>query len=85
MTDDLVLLHTFRDAISAGAAQGELLAAGIHSLLVTEDHTGGIAPATAEVALAVHRRDAELAATVLSLGQSRKPGETDSASESGRT
>lgn len=84
MAEDLVLIHTFSDAIAAGAAQGELLAAGIHSLLVSEDRTGGVAPASAEVALAVHRRDAELAATVLSLGETRRD-QTDSASETDRT
>lgn len=83
MTEDLVLIHTFSDPVAAGAAQGELLAAGVHCLLVSENPVAGLMQGGGGVALAVHRRDAELAATVLSLGARR--GDTGSAGGSDRT
>ena len=85
MSEDLVLIHTYSDAGAAVAAQGELLAAGIHSILVSETPTGSTGSIATGVSLAVHRRDAELAATVLSLGASHGEDEAGSAGDSDRT
>ena len=85
MSDELVLLQTYLSPVSAGAAQEELLAAGIHSILVSENPTATTGPVAAGVALAVHRRDAELAATVLALGAARDADEAGPPEDVDRT
>jgi hypothetical protein len=66
MTESLVVIRTFEDLLSADEAQLELLNAGIHSLLLTEQNPQ-VAPAADSdgFALAVHRRDAEVANALL--------------------
>jgi hypothetical protein len=67
MSESLVVIRTFEDLLSADEAQLELLNAGIYSLLMSEQSAPVFPPgAGAEgVALAVHRRDAEVANALL--------------------
>jgi hypothetical protein len=66
MTESLVVIRTFEDLLSADEAQLELLNAGIHSLLLTEQNPQlALAAERDGVALAVHRRDAEVANALL--------------------
>jgi hypothetical protein len=71
MTEDLVLIRTYQSDNEAAEAQAELLAAGIHSLLVTEDGPIPAPQLPQAIGLAVHRRDAEIASAVL--GSNPKP------------
>jgi len=66
MSESLVVIRTYGDLPSADDAQLELLNAGIYSLLFSDEsehlaQRGG----TKEIALAVHRRDADVASAVL--------------------
>lgn len=66
MSESLVVIRTFGDLLRADEAQIELLNAGIYSLLLSEDSTEIESSANTEaIALAVHRRDAEVANAVL--------------------
>jgi hypothetical protein len=65
MSEHLVLIQTYGDLMEADDAQAELYAAGIYSLLVSDDQPPPGAPFQYTVALAVHRRDAEIAARLL--------------------
>ncbi|CAN5817771.1 hypothetical protein BH23GEM6_BH23GEM6_08420 [soil metagenome] len=64
MTESLVVIRTFRTVGDADGAQAELLTAGIHALVYTEDVRS---PDTSgeHVVLAVHSRDAQIAELVL--------------------
>jgi hypothetical protein len=64
--ESLVVIRTFHDLLHADEAQVELLSAGIHSLVFEESSAGlpGVHDAR-RVALAVHRRDADVATAVL--------------------
>lgn len=67
MSESLVLIRTFGNLGAADQAQIELLNAGIYSLIFTDDGQrpqGGI-PMPQAIALAVHRRDADIAEAVL--------------------
>ena len=61
--DSLVIIRTFGSFLDADEAQIELLSAGIYSLLVSDEPTPQ--PQEDAIALAVHRRDAEVANAVL--------------------
>lgn len=63
MGEAMVLVRTFRSETEAVAAQEELRASGIQSLLFSED-AGGESGA-GEVYLAVHQRDQTIAEAVL--------------------
>ena len=64
--DSLIVIRTFGNFLEADEAQIELLSAGIYSLLVSDEADPPPARATADaIALAVHRRDAEVANAVL--------------------
>jgi len=65
MSESLVVIRTFEDLLSADEAQLELLNAGIYSLLMSEQSAPVFPPGTEGVALAVHRRDAEVANALL--------------------
>lgn len=67
MSESLVVIRTFGDLMDADDAQVELLSAGIHSLLLTDDSVGLDSQSAAShgIALAVHRRDVHLAEAVL--------------------
>jgi hypothetical protein len=66
MSESLVVIRTFGDLLRADEAQIELLNAGIYSLLLSDDAAGVPEGSAAEaIALAVHRRDAEVADAVL--------------------
>ena len=65
MSDHLVLIRTYGNLLEADDAQAELYAAGIYSLLVSNDEPPPESPFQYTVALAVHRRDAEIAARLL--------------------
>ncbi|MQA90644.1 MAG: hypothetical protein GEU90_10475 [Gemmatimonas sp.] len=66
MSESLVVIRTFADLLRADEAQIELLNAGIYSLLLSEDGSQlPLGPAAEAIALAVHRRDAEVAEAVL--------------------
>lgn len=67
MSESLVVIRTFQNLLQADEAQIELLNAGIYSLVMSDDDTAAMAAAIAAdaVALAVHRRDAEIASAVL--------------------
>jgi hypothetical protein len=65
MSDHLVLMQTYGDLLQADDAQAELYAAGIYSLLVSDGEPGPGSPFQFTVALAVHRRDEEIAARLL--------------------
>ena len=67
MSESLVVIRTFGTLLQADEAQIELLSVGIHSLLFSDENAqvgSSIAPAD-PVALAVHRRDADVAHAVL--------------------
>ena len=67
MAEELVVIRTFADEFAADAAQAELQAAGIHSLLFSDD-VPTMHPNVAfnrGIGLAVHRRDVKLAEAVL--------------------
>jgi hypothetical protein len=66
MSESLVVIRTFGTVLEADEAQVELLAAGVYSLLYSEE--GGAQPARRPdpaVVLAVHKRDAQIAEAVL--------------------
>jgi len=66
MSESLVVIRTFDDLLRADEAQIELLNAGIYSLLLSDDTPSMEQGLDAEaIALAVHRRDAEVAEAVL--------------------
>lgn len=71
MSEDLVVIRVYHSELDAGVAQAELKAAGIHSLLYAESgptQAGPGTPSTQQstgVGLAVHKRDAEVAAALL--------------------
>jgi len=67
MSESLVVIRTFDDLPAADDAQVDLLSAGIYSLIFTDENVSlapGLPPGHG-IALAVHRRDANLAETVL--------------------
>jgi hypothetical protein len=67
MSENLVIIRTFGNLLDADEAQVELLSAGIHSLLFT-DESFVLHPNTAPgdgIALAVHQRDVGLADAAL--------------------
>lgn len=61
-----MVIRTYENLLSADEAQIELLSAGIYSLLFSDD-TAQLDGSGAEdaIALAVHRRDAEIAEALL--------------------
>jgi hypothetical protein len=67
MSEDLVVIRTYADEFAADAAQAELHAAGIHSLLFSEQSAaaGTSLPGGSGIGLAVHQRDVKLAEAVL--------------------
>lgn len=67
MSESLVVIRTFGNLLQADEAQIELLNAGIYSLLLSEERVPLQKPEVSheEIALAVHRRDAEVASAVL--------------------
>lgn len=66
MSESLVVIRTFQNLLQADEAQIELLNAGIYSLVMSDDDTAIAAVASSDgIALAVHRRDAEIASAVL--------------------
>ena len=68
-TESLIIIKTFVNFLDADEAQIELLSAGIYSLLVSDEEGPSLgsagAPAADPIALAVHRRDADVANAVL--------------------
>jgi hypothetical protein len=66
MSESLVIIRTYGEYLDADEAQVELLSAGIYSLLFS-DGSSAKPPASrsASIALAVHRRDADIAEAVL--------------------
>jgi len=68
MSESLVVIRTFGNLLQADEAQIELLNAGIYSLLLSDDtfELNPDTPGLEGIALAVHRRDADVASTVLS-------------------
>lgn len=67
MSESLVVIRTFGNLLAADEAQIELLNAGIYSLLMS-DESLQMQPVTSHedgIALAVHTRDADVAANVL--------------------
>jgi hypothetical protein len=65
MSETLVVIRTFGDVMDADEAQIELLNAGIHSLILSDGAVEMGASAGEAIALAVHRRDADVACAVL--------------------
>ena len=65
MSESLVVIRTFGSLVQADEAQIELLNAGIYSLLLSDDTFQIDANAAEGIALAVHKRDADVAAAVL--------------------
>jgi hypothetical protein len=67
MSESLVVIRTFGNLLQADEAQIELLNAGIHSLLLSDEQTDFEATPTNPdgIALAVHKRDADVACAVL--------------------
>jgi hypothetical protein len=67
MSESLVVIRTFGTLVQADEAQLELLNAGIYSLLLSDDNARlhSASPVGEGIALAVHRRDAEVANAVL--------------------
>ena len=65
MSDHLVLLVTYRNLLAADEAQAELCAAGIYSLLVSEEEPSRATPFGYPIALAVIGRDEDVALRVL--------------------
>lgn len=61
--ESLVVIRNFRDLIEADEAQIALMSAGIYALIFTDDSTPlhPDLPAGHGIALAVHRRDVQLA------------------------
>lgn len=66
MSESLMVIRTYGNLLSADEAQIELLSAGIYSLLFSDDSASldGTGPEDA-IALAVHRRDADIAEALL--------------------
>ena len=67
MSETLVVIRTFDSLIQADEAQIELLNAGIYSLLLSDETVTFDESASGQdpIALAVHRRDADVASAVL--------------------
>ena len=65
MSEALVVIRTFGNLLQADEAQIELLSAGIQSLLLSHESVPISGAAGDGVALAVHRRDADVASAVL--------------------
>lgn len=65
--ESLIVIRTYPDLRQADEAQVELLGAGIYSLLYTDDQAAGASVGMQPVALAVHRRDADVAEAVLAV------------------
>jgi transposase len=67
MSETLVVIRTFDSLVQADEAQIELLNAGIYSLLLSDETVGIEATGGGSdgIALAVHRRDADVAVAVL--------------------
>lgn len=66
MSESLVVIRTFGNLLSADEAQIELLSAGIYSLLLSDEMAPMDGASTDDaIALAVHRRDAEIADALL--------------------
>lgn len=68
MSESLVVIRTFGTLLQADEAQIELLNAGIYSLLLSEETNSAEMRGSGEegIALAVHKRDADVATAVLS-------------------
>ena len=69
MSESLVIIRTFGNLVEADDAQVELLTAGIHSLLFTDESMilhPNLLPGDG-VALAVHHRDVSLAEAALTI------------------
>lgn len=62
--ESLVVIRTYPDLLRADEAQIELMHAGINALVLSSGGQGH-SPENSDVALAVHRRDAEIAEAVL--------------------
>lgn len=65
MGESMVLIRTFPSETEAGAAQEELSASGIQSLLFSEETQSTRPGASGGVHLAVHQRDQTIAEAVL--------------------
>ena len=66
MSESLVIIRTFGEYLDADEAQVELLSAGIYSLLFSDGNTSSShSRDNSGIALAVHRRDADIAEAVL--------------------
>jgi hypothetical protein len=65
MSDSLVVIRNFGNLLQADEAQIELLNAGIYSLLMSDETGIDALNGRYGIALAVHRRDAEVAHAVL--------------------
>jgi hypothetical protein len=67
MSESLVVIRTFGNLLQADEAQIELLNAGIYSLLLSDDtfQLDSRTESLDGVALAVHRRDADVACALL--------------------
>lgn len=66
MSESLVIIRTYGEYLDADEAQVELLSAGIYSLLFSDGNsTTPPAARSSAIALAVHRRDADIAEAVL--------------------
>ena len=67
-TESLIIIRTFDSFLDADEAQIELLSAGIYSLLVSDEagpSFGSAGTSGDPIALAVHRRDADVANALL--------------------
>jgi hypothetical protein len=65
MSESLVVIRTFGNLVQADEAQIELLNAGIYSLLLSDDTFQIDSSSPDGIALAVHKRDADVAYAVL--------------------
>ena len=66
MSESLVVIRTFGNLLAADEAQVELLNAGIYSLLVSDESFPPLGAGSDEgISLAVHMRDADIAANML--------------------
>ena len=67
MSESLVVIRTFGNLLDADDAQVELLTAGIHSLLFTDEASSREVSSSPGdgIALAVHQRDVDLAEAAL--------------------
>lgn len=67
MSESLVVIRTFGNLLDADDAQVELLTAGIHSLLFTDEASSLDVKTTPArgISLAVHHRDVDLAEAAL--------------------